>query len=71
MTFEAITVEVAKLTLAPGDVLVVQSEKILSFDICERIRHLIEPMLPGNKVLVISPQLEMSVLTKADIKARL
>jgi len=50
MTFEAITVEVAKLTLAPGDVLVVRSDRVLDDATCLRIRDHIQGMLPGNGV---------------------
>jgi hypothetical protein len=58
-------VEIAKLSLAPGDVLVVRVAQHISPDTQRRIKAYIEPMLPHeNKVLIIEPGVDLSVVAK-------
>jgi hypothetical protein len=65
------TLEIGNLRLMPGDVLVVRTDRITSAETDKRIRDSVSPLLPqGCKVLVINPGVELSVLTKGEIEAR-
>jgi len=65
------SMEIAKLSLRRGDVLVIKTDRPTSQQIAERIRAHVKPLLPVEcSVLVIDPGIEISVLTKADIKGR-
>ena len=55
---------IARLELAPGDVLVVKSAM-------QPAHHVLAaPVTAGARVLYITPEVELSVLTKAEIEAR-
>ena len=64
MTLPDIEFQIARLELECGDVLVVKAPHPPSFDV---MRHIVPP---GVRVLYIPPDVELSVLTKADIEAR-
>lgn len=62
-------VKIAKLSLSPGDVLVVKVDRTIDSFICSRIYGSIKPHVPdGVKVLVIDPAVELSVLKRSDIE---
>jgi hypothetical protein len=64
-------IEIAKLHLAVGDVLVMRSRELLSREQAIRLRDNAQSLVPeGVKVMVIDRQLELSVLTRAEIEAR-
>jgi hypothetical protein len=61
--------KIAKLSLAPGDVLVVKVDRTLDSYMSSRIYGSIKPHLPeGVKVLVIDPAIDLSVLKSDDIE---
>jgi hypothetical protein len=60
--------DIAKLRLAPGDVLVVRCKYPLTSDSGARIHSHVRKFLPPDVRTMIIPQdIELSVLTKADI----
>jgi len=62
--------EIAKLALAPGDVLVARALAPLSPAAAERIREYLESCRPeGVRVLILDSAVELSVLAKADAAA--
>lgn len=66
-----LSVEIAKLALKKGDVLVVKSSEIISEQTLRSIREGFEGHLPeGVKALVIDKTLSLAVLTKEEIEAR-
>jgi hypothetical protein len=65
------SMEIGNLRLNAGDVLVIKTDRITSADVDKRIRDQVTPLLPqGCKVLVINPGVELSVLTKGEIEAK-
>lgn len=63
--------QIAKLTLAPGDVLVIRSDRPLDREQVMRINEHMRKLVPhDNKVMVIDKTFELSVLTRAEIEAR-
>jgi hypothetical protein len=61
-------VQIAKLALQPGDVLVVKVDRTIDSHLAERIYGSVKPHLPPEaRVLVIDPAIELSVLTASDI----
>ncbi len=65
--------EIAKLDLGLGDVLVVRiRERIVSAEAAHRIKQSVEEIVPpGARVMVIDRDIDLSVLTKAEIEARI
>jgi hypothetical protein len=64
-------IEIRKLELGPGDVLVVRAREVLSAAAAEHIKGMVEPLVPdGVKVLVIDRQIDLSMLTRAENDAR-
>lgn len=64
-------VEIAKLELKPEDVLVIKTDRVVSNVIADRIRNHIKPLLPrGVQVMIINPDIELSVLTRSEIDAK-
>jgi|GEM_PF-4296324 len=60
---------IARLALAPGDVLVVKIDHTLTADIGGRIREQFERAIGGrNKVLVLDNSIDLSVLTADQMK---
>lgn len=62
--------EIAKLALAPGDVLVVRMTPPPSPTVVDRVAQVAKAAAPDNKVLIIGNDVELSVLHKSDIEAR-
>src|SRR3954463_10114530 len=63
--------EIAKLSLSPGDVLVIKTKFALTQDLGRRIHdHVMKILQPGVRALVLPPDTDLSVLTKADIDTR-
>lgn len=68
---DIMTVEIAKLTLAHGDVVVVKCDEPVPDDMARRMRETIGRCVPeGVKVLVLDDSLDLMVLTRAEIDAR-
>ena len=62
---------IAKLQLAPGDVLVVKSNKRVTPEAIENAKRLMVHVLPPEvRWMFIDPEIELSVLTRAEIEAR-
>jgi len=62
---------IGKLSLAPGDALVVKVDHPLSEKMAAAIRSHLDPHLPeGVKALILGREIDLAVLTKADIDAR-
>jgi hypothetical protein len=62
--------EIAKLSLAPGDVLVAKFDVILSDQSASRAREVLTRCIPdGQKVLILDRGVDLSVLTRAEIEA--
>lgn len=60
-------IQIAKLELQPGDVLLVKVDGILSGDQCERMRDGILAMLPqGVKCLVACKDVDLSIIRRAE-----
>lgn len=53
---------IARADLAPGDVIVVESDKILSRDAIQSIEAGVARVWPGRKVVVFSEGLRMKVI---------
>lgn len=63
--------EIAALRLQPGDVLVVKTDRPVSADAAERIRKHLKSILPqGVSTLVINPDIQLSVLSRSEIEAK-
>jgi len=66
-----LTFSIAKLELSPGDILVVKHPpdypKGLVADGCQMLSGMVPA---GVKVLVLPPNVDLSVLTKAEIEAK-
>lgn len=65
------TLEIGKLQLAPGDVLVVKTDRATSTEATARIRKHLAGLLPqGVTTLIIDRGVNLSVLTKTEIEER-
>lgn len=61
---------IARLALAPGDILVVKVDRTIDSRIADRIHASFRPYMPeGVKLMVIDPAIELSILTRADMAA--
>jgi hypothetical protein len=71
---EPVRVEIARLRLEPGDVLVVRVQN-LPIDpgpVVERFGNTLKQCCPeGVKVLIIDGNIDLSILTKSEIERRL
>lgn len=64
--------QVARLRVEPGDVVVVKVHAVISQDIASNIRRTISTQLPPDTpMIVIDKNVDLAVLTKADIEQRL
>lgn len=64
--------QIARLGLKAGDVLVVKYLGTLSPSMGAAIKEAVEPQIPeGVKVLAIDQHIELSVLTREEIEGRL
>lgn len=69
---DVLELAIAKLTLRPGDLLVVKINHTLEAALADKVGTQIKDHLPnGVRVLLIDNSIELSVLTQADIKARI
>jgi len=55
--------DVQKLHLAPGDALVITTERSLSSETANRLIASVQSKFPGHKVIVMSDGLKLSVAT--------
>lgn len=66
-----LSVEIAKLSLRSGDVLVVKCSDYLSDEAYKRVRRTLEDSLQeGIKILVLEKNMSLAVLTREDIESR-
>ena len=64
--FEAIkSVEV--LELQPGDALVLKTDRRIDIEQAEFLKRMLEDKLPGRKVLVLGPELDIKILRSAEV----
>jgi hypothetical protein len=59
---------IAKLSLAPGDILVVKVHQRIAQETFNRISDYFSQQAPGHRVLILDRDLDLSVLTKADVE---
>ena len=62
--------DIAKLHLGPDDILVCRAKGTLSPQVASAIRDQLLNVAPKQKVMVIDSNLELSILTRAEIEAR-
>lgn len=63
---QSFTVEIARLDLQPGDVLVLRFSHHIDADMAKRIQDMAaQSFPPGRKVLVLGPDCEISKVTEA------
>lgn len=66
------TIEIGKLQLAPGDVLVVKTDRPMGMEQTERVRKHLAGLLPqGTVTMFIDRGVNLSVLTKTEIEERI
>lgn len=64
-------IEIAKLKLEPGDIVVVRTKEFLSHEQSRYLHDKIKSVLPpGYRCVLLTGGLELSVLTKAEIERR-
>lgn len=62
---------IAKVRISPGDILVVKAKGKLSVESCRRIHDKASEKLPPDvKVIVIDTDVDLAILTRAEIEAR-
>lgn len=59
---EVVRMEIAKLEMRPGDVLVVRSSQRLSQEAMTRIGDVVRKAVPGQRVMVVDPGTEFLLL---------
>lgn len=65
------TLEIGKLQLSRGDVLVVKTDRPMSHESTERVRKHLKGLLPQDvNIMIIDRGVELSVLTKTEIAER-
>lgn len=63
--------EIAQLRMAPGDVLVIKVHAVISTEVANKIRDQITQQIPGKApVILIDKNVDLSILTAADIQKR-
>lgn len=68
---EKLELRITKLQLALGDVLVVKCARVVPLERATHLRDGIKDHLPsGVKCLVIDPEIDLMVLTRAEIEQR-
>jgi len=64
MDVKAVTVEIAKLKLAPGDVLVIKERHRLSMAECEQLQLIVKSVVPAEiPVIVLDNTVDLEVLS--------
>lgn len=59
---QPLTVDVQRLSLKPGDLVVVSVLDMISFEMAERLRALVAKRVPGYDVLVLAGGVRIGVL---------
>lgn len=62
--------QIARFDLRPGDILVVKSPEVLSYDQVQFITRLLKEQCEGHRVMVLSEGMDLAVLTAAEIAER-
>lgn len=70
-SIEDIEFKIGRLELRDGDILVVKVAQPITRETAQRMRDHLERHTGGHQVLVLDGTAELSVLTQADIAARL
>ncbi len=70
MSTEDFEYRIGKLSLEPDDILVVKLTSSIPYDAMGRLGERLREMLPSRKVLVLDPNVDLSVLTAAEIAAK-
>lgn len=71
MSSADLELRIARLTLAPGDVLVAKAKGEMTSAAAERGERYLRMLVPhGVRVMVIDDRVDLSVLTKAEIEDR-
>jgi hypothetical protein len=52
---------IRKLSLTPKDALVISVDRPITFEVSERLKSHLQKVFPDNKVIVLGPELELSV----------
>ncbi len=63
--------QIARLMMKPGDILVVRAKKRLPREAILRLKHEIERDLRGARCFVLDSELDLAVIENADLSARL
>lgn len=62
---------VGRLTIAPGDALVVKVDRMITTKIAERLRKYAGAVVPeGTKILIIDQGIDLTILTREEIEQR-
>ncbi len=61
---DALVAEVRKLSLAPGDTVVIKLGQSLSAEVAERIKSNLEPRFPENTILVLDEDVDLSTIER-------
>lgn len=65
-----IEMAVKKLQLTPGDVVVLKVNAHLSHEGRKRLSEIVSQVVPEHRHLILERDMELAVLTKAEIEAR-
>lgn len=67
---ENLEFRIAKLSLDPGDVLVVKVDKIITAEVAAMIKKQVFEATGNRRVLVLDKNIDLAVLTSSEIEAR-
>lgn len=70
-TLECVRVEIAKLELNPGDVLVFHHPGRVSEVEIKHLREAMETVCPGHKGMILEGGMSLAVLTREQLKERM
>lgn len=61
--------EVRRVRLEPGDILVLKSKQRLSHEICTRLTEALKRDFPGVPIMILDPDMDLEVVSPAKPKA--
>jgi hypothetical protein len=65
---EPLEYQIARLSLAPGDVLVLKSNKRLQPELLNNFKKTLDNMIPKDcKSIILGPEFDLSVITRKDL----
>jgi hypothetical protein len=65
---EDLEFQIAKLTLVPGDAIVARVDRPITSEASARLQAALERAIPRTKVVVISPGVDLTVVSKVEAK---